>query len=143
MSKSEPYYCKFGFKSGSTPIKVRNNKEHWKLNPIITKQDIYIIINNNIKLIDNKKLDKIISKSLEIFSNDFSVSDYMNYLYKLAEEEEKQLDIKRQQYIKQAKAFNKINTHTWLIVILLKDIYVKAGYELLPTDIFIMFLQRE
>ena len=125
MTKGEPYYSKFGFKSGSSPINVRNNKEHWKTNPMLSKKVIGSILNKNIdiNISKNKELHDTMIKSFEKFkNNNISISEYCNYLYELAENKELQLDVIRQKYIKKAKGFDKINIYFWLIVILLNVI---------------------
>jgi len=141
ITKGEPYYCKFGFKNASTPITIRNNKEVWKTNPLISKKDIMLILNEYLDIANNKKLYDTVNKSFEKFNNDnISASEYCNLLYELTENEEKQIDILRNQYIKKGKEFNKINIHAWLILLILKDLYIKLGYKLLPDDTFVLYL---
>jgi len=111
-------------------------------NKSINKKDIISILNEYLDIANNKKLYDTVNKSFEKISNgNISASEYCNLLYELTENEEKQIDILRKQYIKKGKAFNKINTHAWLILLILKDLYIKLGYKLLPDDTFVLYLK--
>ena len=81
-----------------------------------------------IDLKKNKILQEITEGSLKIFkNNNVSTRDYMNYLFKLAEQEEEILEIKREEYEVKKKTFDKINMYAFLITLLLKDLYTKTS----------------
>lgn len=143
MTHGLPYYTKFNFRSSSYSKIIRDNKQHYESNPSFNKKIINEILTTKIDLKKNKTLQKVFEESLNFFKhNSVSVRDYMNYLFKLTEQEEKLLEIKREEYKVKKKTFDKINTHAFLIILILKDLYTKAGYIILPSDSFVRFLRN-
>ena len=142
ITKGKPYYSKYGFSSPSYSRIVRANYDKFTTDPKTEKKIIYSIVKKYIDLNENTKLDIIIRNSLnDIKTNTLSIMFYMNKLYSLAEQEEKKIQIKREEYIKKKKTFNIINLHAWLITILLYDLYNEGGYVKILNDTFVLFLR--
>jgi len=143
ITHGEPYYCKFGFKSLSSQFILRNNRENFKLNPTLSKKNIIIFFKKYNELEQYNELTEILINTLNSINqdNNISIRDYFLFLFNLAKNEEKKLNIIRKEYIKKAIGFDKINLYAYLISLLLKYVYIHVKYELLSNDTFILLLK--
>ena len=139
IAQGTPYYSKFGFKH-TTPLKVRNNQNNWLTNPTITKNKIKKIFNKDIKDIEdnevNSKIIKLFYKIVDKYTDNIIVSDFVINLFDKAVIKEK--DISEKRNIKLTN--NKINLYAKILFLILKDLYIEAGYTLLPDNKFVLFL---
>ena len=137
IAQGTPYYSKFGFKH-ITPLKVRNNQNNWNTKPIITKSKIIKLFDNNVDkdIEDNSDIIKLFNKIVDKFIDKIFISDFVINLFDKAVKKEKDISEKRD--LKLVK--NKINLYAKILFLILKDLYIEAGYTLLPDNKFVLFL---
>jgi len=127
-----PYYTKFGFKH-ITPLKVRNNENNWITKPIITKSKIIKLFDNNIDkdIKDSNDIITLFNKIVDKYTDNIIVSEFVINLFDKAVKKEKDISEKRN---------IKINLYVKILFLILKDLYIKAGYTLLPDNKFVLYL---
>ena len=64
----------------------------------------------------------------------------MNNLFNLAIEEEKKINILREEFKNKSKPHIFENIYALIICAILKDLYIISKYIFLPTDTFILYL---
>jgi hypothetical protein len=132
IAQGTPYYTKFGFKH-ITPLKVRNNETNWITKPIITKSKIIKLFDNNIDkdIKDSNDIIKLFNKIVDKYTDNIIVSDFVINLFDKAVKKEKDISEKRN---------IKFNLYVKILFLILKDLYIKAGYTLLPDNKFVLYL---
>ena len=70
------------------------------------------------------------------YTNNIFVSEFVINLFDEAVKKEK--DISKKRDLKLVK--NKINLYAKILFLILKDLYIEAGYTLLPDNKFVLFL---
>jgi hypothetical protein len=142
MTQGLPYYVKFGFKSLYSQLIIRSNNYNFKTDPKLLKDTIIDLFKNTVDISKNKTLYKIFTKTLEKFNDEISIKKYLNYLFNLAEIEEKQISKLREENIKNIENdFNIMNNYAFIITYLLKSVYIKANYSMLPSNTFILYIR--
>ena len=135
MSQGTPYYSKFGFKSSSL-LKVRSNEKNWKEKPQITKNKLIELLKKNTTKRETN-LVELFKKILEKYKDNIIVSDILIKLFDKAVRLEKEITIKRDN----GENINYVNLYAKIIYLILKDLYVLTGYELLPDNKFTLFIR--
>jgi hypothetical protein len=135
MTQGTPYYTKFGFKS-ITPLIITENKINYEKKHKIKKNKLIEILNNNINN-DEKKLVELLKKILNTFNNnELEISNFLIFIFNKAIEKEKQITDKRNN----GEHINFINSYAKILNLIIKELFIKYNYKLLPDNKFVLFL---
>ena len=135
MAQGTPYYTKFGFKN-ILPLIVRDNETVWKTSPTLKKNKLIEILEKNITK-NEKNLVELFKKILDKYKDNVVVSEILINLFDKAIKKEEEITEKRNN----GETINFINTYAKILYLILKKIYVLAGYEPLPDNKFMRFLR--
>lgn len=134
MAQGTPYYSKFGFKN-SIPLKVRENENIWKQKPKIKKNKLIEILINNTP-IHEKKLIDLFKKILTDYKDNIVVSDFLIKIFDKAVKKENEITDRRNN----GETIKNINSYARILYLIIKDLYIDVGYELLIDNKFMMFI---
>jgi len=131
MAQGTPYYSKFGFKN-VFPLTVRDNERLWKTNPTLKKNVLIEILEQKITKND-KNLVELFKKILNKYQDNVVLSEILINLFDKAIKKEKEITNKRDN----GETINSINKYAKILYLILKKIYILAGYELLLDNKFL------
>jgi hypothetical protein len=134
MAQGTPYYSKFGFKN-TLPLKVRENENVWKKIPKIKKIQLVKILMENTTNNDKKIID-LLNKILDKYNDNIIVSEFLIYLFNNAVNKEEKLTERRNN----GETVNFINSYAKILYLIIKKLYIVAGYEPLIDNKFMLFI---
>ena len=144
MTKGEPYYLKFGFKNVFDQQKINENKVLYKKKPKLEVSAILKIIKKNINDKNQHYNDaiNILNKvSQKVTTNMIDVGGFVNYIFAKAKDEEKILEVNREDNATNLKnTISAINKYSYILNRIMIDLYIKSGYQILTNEKYILRL---